>query len=285
MKLRSSFFRRLLAGLLGGVLLFPVLAEPRDAATGNATPAAGDAAAARDVIFQLSTIDALLAGVYDPCGTVGELRRHGDTAIGTFEALDGEMIGLDGVIYQARADGTVRVMPDAAGVPFAVVTWFDTDRRLGPLAAASLDELNRLADAALPTPNLFYTVRLDGVFARVKARSVPRQNQPYPPLAVAAKQQAVFEWRDVAGTLIGFRCPPYVKGVNVPGWHWHFLAADKSRGGHVLDLTFSGLTARLDGAAAFTMRLPETAAAFDTANLATDRAADLHRVESAPQLK
>ncbi len=285
MKSRSPFFNCLPVGLLGvGLLTFPALAEPPGAAPGNATPAAG-AAAARDVIFQLSTIDALLAGVYDACGTVGELRRHGDTAIGTFEALDGELIGLDGVIYQARADGTVRVMPEAAGVPFAVVTWFDADRQLGPLAAASLDELNRLEDAALPTPNLFYTVRLDGRFARVKVRSVPRQHQPYPPLAVAAQQQAVFAWRDIAGTLIGFRCPPYVKGVNVPGWHWHFLAADKTRGGHVLELEFSGLTARIDGAAAFTMRLPETAAAFGTANLATDRAADLQRVESAPPVK
>ena len=249
---------------------------------GVSARAAETAAADRDTVFQFSTIDALMAGVYDPAGTVGELRRHGDTAIGTFEALDGEMVGVDGVVYQVRADGTVHVMPEAAGVPFAMVTWFEADRRLGPLSAGSLADLNRQLEAVLPTVNLFYTARIDGVVARVKARSVPRQAKPYPPLAVASQRQSIFEWEKVPGTLVGFRFPPYLKGVNMPGWHWHFLAADRTRGGHVLELAFSGLTVQLDVAGDFAMSLPENGAAFGGANLTTDRAADLHRVEAAP---
>jgi len=35
----------------------------------------------------------------------GELKRNGDFGIGTFNALDGEMIGLDGAFYQIKVDG------------------------------------------------------------------------------------------------------------------------------------------------------------------------------------
>ena len=40
---------------------------------------------------------------------MGELKQHGDTGIGTFEGLNGEMIVLDGTVYQAVADGSALV--------------------------------------------------------------------------------------------------------------------------------------------------------------------------------
>ena len=58
-----------------------------------------------DVVFQSSTINALLKGVYDGEVSFGELKRNGDFGIGTFNALDGEMIGLDGTFYQIKVDG------------------------------------------------------------------------------------------------------------------------------------------------------------------------------------
>ena len=48
------------------------------------------------VIFQTSTIDALLDGAYDGEVTFGQLRDHGDFGLGTFEACDGEMIAVEG---------------------------------------------------------------------------------------------------------------------------------------------------------------------------------------------
>ena len=61
----------------------------------------------REVLYQVSTIDALMQGVFDGVQPVGEIRKHGDFGIGTFDALDGEMIVLDGVVYQAKADGQI----------------------------------------------------------------------------------------------------------------------------------------------------------------------------------
>ena len=68
----------------------------------------------REVLYQVSTIDALMQGVFDGVQPVGEIRKHGDFGIGTFDALDGEMIVLDGVVYQAKADGHIyTAMPTA----------------------------------------------------------------------------------------------------------------------------------------------------------------------------
>src|SRR5207249_10961718 len=80
--------------------------------------------ARRDTLVQYSTINALLTGVYDGDMTFGELRRHGDFGLGTFNALDGEMIALDGRYYQITADGAVKPVRDDVRTPFAVVTHF-----------------------------------------------------------------------------------------------------------------------------------------------------------------
>ena len=89
------------------------------------------AARAPDFLTQFSVIDALLAGNYDGSLTCGELRRHGDFGIGTFDALDGEMTVLDGVVYAIRSDGRVEKVADSETTPFATVTFFDSDRVIG----------------------------------------------------------------------------------------------------------------------------------------------------------
>ena len=64
---------------------------------------------------------------------------------------------------------------------------------------------------------------------------MPRQEKTYTALEEALKHQTVFELKNVRGTLAGFRFPGYMDGVNVPGYHFHFITADKKAGGHTLD--------------------------------------------------
>ena len=71
-------------------------------------------------IYQASTLQALALGYTKPVVMVKELLEHGDTGLGTFEHVDGEMIVLDGVCYQAKDDGSIVQAEDSAGVPFAV---------------------------------------------------------------------------------------------------------------------------------------------------------------------
>ncbi|MFA5042628.1 MAG: acetolactate decarboxylase [Kiritimatiellia bacterium] len=236
----------------------------------------------RDTIYQTAPIDALMAGVYDGDYAVGDLKQHGDIGIGTLNALDGELACVDGRMFQIRVDGRVYPVPDSARTPFAVMTWLDRDIALKAVAATNLDGFCRIMDRALPSTNLFAAIRADGEFDYVRTRSVPKQKKPYRPLVEAFKGQALFEFKRVTGTLIGFRCPAFVKGINVPGWHFHFLTDDRKGGGHVLDLRVSALDVALDPSDSIYLTLPRQGD-FAAIDLSADRQQELQRVESAPR--
>ncbi len=208
-------------------------------------------------LYQLSTIQALLAGHYDGLASVGGLKKYGDIGLGTFDRLDGEMVVLDGQVYQVLADGTVRVAPDGSTTPFATVAFARPTivREIG--AFATLAELERVLDALLPSANLFYAVRVQGRFDALKTRSVPPQRKPYPKLSEVVKTQAVFDFRDLAGTLVGFRSPEFAKGMTVPGYHLHFIDDARARGGHLLDCAASGAKVEITVLPRWLVDLPE----------------------------
>lgn len=198
------------------------------------------------VLFQASTIGALLEGAFDGDLTFAELAEHGDLGLGTLNRLDGEMIALDGEFFRADVDGAIHPIPAEARTPFAVVTKFEStiDQRLaGPL---SHQELLARLDESTPAEASFCAIRLDGHFDLVRARSVPAQSPPYRPLAEVVADQHVFELKDVDGTMLGFRFPVYVEGIEVAGYHLHFIGQDRAHGGHVLDSRSKRLRARLD---------------------------------------
>jgi acetolactate decarboxylase len=170
----------------------------------------------REVLSQVSTVNALLDGIYDGVITCGALKGYGDIGVGTFDRLDGEMIVADGEVYQIKADGIAYLVPDSLGTPFACVTFFDADYSTPLPENTNYEQMQKLMDGSLPTTNAFYAMRIDGTFSYMKTRSVPSQNKPYPILSEVTKNQAVFEFNDVSGTVVGFRCPDYVSGVNVP---------------------------------------------------------------------
>lgn len=43
-------------------------------------------------------------------------------------------------------------------------------------------------------------------------------------------EQHVFELSDVVGTMVGFRFPDYVEGIEVGGYHLHFIDEAHERG-------------------------------------------------------
>jgi acetolactate decarboxylase len=243
-----------------------------------ADPPAGD----RETLYQNAPIRALLQGVYDGATTFKELARHGDFGLGTVNGLDGEMLAFDGHFYQVRSDGTAHPVPPDAKTPFAAVTFFKPDLTFSIADLKSLDELGKYLDQHLPSPNVFYAIRIDGTFSAVLTRSVPRQSPPYPPLNVVTRTQPTFPFKDVDGTLVGFRCPAYVDGVNVPGYHFHFLTADRRSGGHVLSLSVKQARVQIDITPHLALDLPSDPN-FQHANLGAGTAtSDLNQVEKAP---
>jgi acetolactate decarboxylase len=243
----------------------------------SATPDPPDAESLHEV-FQNSTINALLEGVYDGSMTYGELRRHGDFGLGTFNALDGEMIAVDGDFLQIKADGVAYRVSDDQRTPFATVLFFRPTLRRPLAGPLDYDHFQALVDGLMEGPNLFYAVRLDGRFKSVTTRSVPRQEKPYPPLAKVAKTQPVFHLQEVSGTLAGFRFPDFARGLNVPGFHLHFLTEDRRAGGHVLDLVLTRGELAIDTSARFHLELP-TDPTFLHADLGQDRGDALDQAE------
>jgi acetolactate decarboxylase len=162
--------------------------------------------------------------------------------------------------------------------PFATVTFFKADRTVPLARGTDFKAFTSETQRNFPTRNSFYAVKIIGRFKMVKTRSVPAQQKPYRPLTDIVKTQPVFDLADVTGTMVGFWCPSFVKGVNVPGYHLHFLRADGKKGGHVLDFVVENATMEIDDSREFSLILPD-AAAFDRANLEPDRAAELKAVE------
>lgn len=241
--------------------------------------AAGCAAPPRDTVFQASTIDALLAGVYDGELTCRELLRHGDLGIGTFDRLDGEMVLLDGELFQVRADGSVRRPDPALRTPFAAVCRFEPGSAVPVAEGSDRAVVEALLDRQCPNPNLFYAIRLTGRFAAVTTRSVPAQDRPYRPLVEVTAHQPEFAMTDVEGTVLGFRCPAFVKGVNVPGWHLHFISRDRARGGHVLSFTVAAAACEVDALHRLLLTLPAGSDGFARTDLSRDRSGELMDVE------
>ncbi|MBJ7331249.1 MAG: acetolactate decarboxylase [Solirubrobacteraceae bacterium] len=206
-------------------------------------------------VFQTSTLAALLDGAYEGDVTFGELRQHGDLGLGTLQRLDGEMIALDGEFWQASADGSVRPIADGERTPFAVVCPFTPDLTT-ELPTKGHDDLLSAIERYIDVGTGTAAFRIDGRFSTVVARSVPRQQRPYPPLAAVADQQVVFEWHDLDATVVGFRFPDVAAGIELPGYHLHIISADRTRGGHVLraDLVYGDM--QVDRLSTLRLELP-----------------------------
>lgn len=211
----------------------------------------------RDTLFQVSTISALLEGDYEGEITFQELKKHGNFGIGTFNNLDGEMVGLRGDFYQVKADGKVYPVKDSMKTPFALVTFFHPDKAFPLNESLNYPELMAFLDGLIPNKNLFYAIKIEGTFRYIKTTSVPAQEKPFPPLTEVVKNQPEFEFRMVRGTLVGFRCPEYAGGINVAGYHFHFLTEDRKAGGHLLECETEMASIQIDSSSSLFLVLPK----------------------------
>lgn len=232
----------------------------------------------KDAVFQVSAIKPLLSGSYEGRFSFGFLKRHGDFGIGTFDGLDGEMIAFDNKFYRIRTDGMVYPVDDSVKTCFAAVKFYRPDKKIFLADEIDFGQLQKYLDSLLPSPNIIYAVRIEGSFSFVKTRSVSGQEKPYLPLAEIVKKQVLFEFRGVRGTLIGFRFPAYFEGLNVPGYHFHFITSDKKSGGHVLDCRLNNVDIGIDDSFDFCVKLPDNSEFFEM-DLTKDRRAELQKVE------
>lgn len=238
-------------------------------------------------MFQASTLNALMLGNYDSTISVSKMLEKGDTGIGTYEGLDGEAIFFNGKAYKGTALGNVVEMKKEDNVAFGNVTKFDETVKTNIIV-----NINSLADfknALYPyikhNLNQFYVIKSEGVFKNMHVRACFKQEtKPYKTLAEVASCQREFKYQNVSGYVIAIYCPNYVEGINLPGWHFHFLSKDYSKGGHILDLSSDEIFFKWNEQNNYEIVLP-TNEEFTKLNLCEDLKAKTEAVEGASQKK
>ena len=233
-------------------------------------------------MYQVSTLQALALGYSRAVITVGELLREGDTGLGTFEDINGEMIVMDGHCYRADQGGNVTEVALTTGVPFGAVARLYGEQQF---------QLNSMSDiTAIRTGltlkieekfglNSMHVVRIDGEFEKVDARSeAPYRSHHISLKEILSQTQEAFIFENIRGSLVGVYFPDYMDGINMPGWHLHFLSEDRSRGGHVFDVSLREGTAKVDKISSIFIDLPKEEA-FDTYSLKQDLQDEIKSVE------
>ncbi len=236
----------------------------------------------RSKMFQVSTLQALALGYTRAVMTVGELLQHGETGLGTYEDVNGEMIAIDGKCYRATEDGTVVEAGADMGVPFSSVAYMDGCREFtltGDYDMESLkNELNNRIDEVFGL-NSMHIIQIDATFDKIYARSeAPYKSAHVTLKSMLEKTQTSFDFSDVKGSLVGVYYPDFMDGINASGWHLHFVNEERTLGGHVYELCMKQGLVRIAKRNNIEIQLPKDAA-FDTYSLKNASDDEIKQVE------
>ena len=154
--------------------------------------------------------------------------------------------------------GKVVVMRPEDDVAFGTVAKFDESVPAVELRdIADIEGMKKaLAPYVAGNQNIFYMIKATGEFKTMHVRSCFASQKPYPTLSEVAKDQREFHFANTYGTVIAVWCPRYVNGINLPGWHFHYLSGDKTQGGHILGLSADHLTVKVNQIERFDLTLP-----------------------------
>ncbi|KAJ0334317.1 hypothetical protein COL5a_000369 [Colletotrichum fioriniae] len=196
-------------------------------------------------IFQYSIISALMDGVASKGLPVSDLISHGNQGLGTFRYMVGEMIILDGKLYQMKSDNTVTPIDTSpasdAVAPFAMVTRFQPTATIKAAFSNKKELFEHLSQDFPDSKNFFLAIRIEGVFKGITVRTAGGQSKPGESLVEVGKHQASHTFEEpVRGTVVGFRSPEYTMGISVAGDHLHFITEDRTQGGHILSFGTDG---------------------------------------------
>ncbi|WP_432798382.1 acetolactate decarboxylase [Poriferisphaera sp. WC338] len=183
---------------------------------------------------QIGTAQALMIGAYQQQGTVAELPQYGNFGIGVTENLNGELIMLDGEIYQACVADELSTPAPNVGTPFMTMCHFTPDRTWPIANQISYADLEKLMDAQVVNPEHISAIKITGTFDTVRYRCLSL-TQNYVPYNEAVKKEHVYENDNVKGTLVGFYFPPFFGDLNFKRYTFHFIQDDKRHGGHLMD--------------------------------------------------
>ncbi len=233
-------------------------------------------------IYQVSTLQALALGYSKAVINVEQLLKQGNTGLGTFEDVNGEMIIMDGHCYRADQAGNVTEVSPETGVPFAAVAKLYGTQQFSVESMPDINAVRTKLTNKIEERfglNSMQIVRIDGFFEKVDARSeAPYRSHHISLKDILGQTQKAFIFENIRGSLVGVYFPDYMDGINMPGWHLHFLSEDRTKGGHVFDVSMREGKAYLDKISSIAIDLPKEAA-FDTYSLKQDLQEEIKSVE------
>jgi acetolactate decarboxylase len=207
-------------------------------------------------VYQISSWAPFESGKFSGVCSLNDLKDLGTLGTGGYEDMNGELLELDGVIWQITRDGIVSEPPGNTRTCFATTVKFEPTISYTLNKTRKRSEVIAIINNSFPDHDSIYACRIDGIFSHMDVRSIPKQEEPYPPLYRVIENQSVFNLSEVTGTIVGFWFPQWMHGVNYGGFHLHFITSSHDAGGHVLDFTAENITISIQPLHRFTMILP-----------------------------
>lgn len=233
-------------------------------------------------MYQVSTLQALALGYSRAVIKVRDLIQHGNTGLGTFENVNGEMIVMGGHCYRADQTGALSEVADNMGVPFAAVATLMGTQQFHLENMKSIEAIREQLTLKIEEKfglNSMHVLKIDGFFKKIDARSeAPYRAHHLTLKELLSKNQTSFLFENIRGSIVGVYFPDYMDGINMPGWHFHFISEDKTKGGHVFDVEMQEGTVKLDKINTITLELPSEPA-FDTYSLKQDLQEEIKSIE------
>ncbi|MDS7927959.1 acetolactate decarboxylase [Acinetobacter sp. V91_7] len=234
-------------------------------------------------LYQYGIADAFIEGLYKGSKSIGEIKEHGNFGLGAPDLLDGELILVDGKFYQTTSTGQTHIVSDEFKTPFSFVTFFKPDQSFSISQQMSQEQFFDFINNKLRSLNKMYAIKITGKFKSIRTRAFPpvnAQQAPYfTPLYNMMDKQVELNYENTSGTLVGYRLPEFLNGINIGGYHFHFLSQDQKQGGHVLGFDGSNLKIELAELKKFDLETPQDQD-FQKFNFSKpDSSGKIHQVE------
>lgn len=212
--------------LIAAAIATTLMVTPQVATAADSTP-----------VHQVGTYDYLVQPDFTGLQQADTVTDHTTLGLGTFANLDGELVMVGGVAYRVPTTGIPERITGKELTPFIQAISFKPTKS-GPIPPGTqCSQLVPLINELIGTNQGIVAVRVRGTFTQLEARSVPKQEQPWPSLATVISQQTQFNLNGNKAVLVGFRQGSDYLGVGQPGLHLHGLTHNKKAGGHVLSCT------------------------------------------------
>ncbi len=175
-----------------------------------------------------------------------EIKPLGNFGLGTFDFVDGEMIALDGNFYRANEEGDLTLAEDTRHCPFAIVCQFNEQKaeQTEENDISLKDFQKKLLNIRKwhPTQSIAMAIKIDIAADWIEYRSEENSDEKAS-FDHVISQEKRHRHEQQAGTLVGFYFDNSLNDLTSSEFHFHYVNANKSKGGHLYDCHLQHATA------------------------------------------